>query len=132
MTTQGTGSYQVTGWDEKPYEEHEGQTRLTRASFTNTFTGVIEGEGSAELLMAYPDETSATFAGMQKVTGSVGGNKGSFVLRTTGTWVGGVATAQWTVVPGSGTDELTGLSGSGGYVSTAGGACDLTLDYEIA
>jgi hypothetical protein len=132
MTTHGTGTYQVTAWDEKPYEEHEGQTKLTRTSMTNTFTGVIQGEGSAEMLMAYPSETSASIVGLQKVTGSLGGRKGSFVLQTTGAWVNGVAKAEWFVVPGSGTEELAGLSGKGGYVSTTGGACDVTLDYDFA
>jgi Protein of unknown function (DUF3224) len=132
MTTQGTGTYQITGWDEKPYDEQAGEAKLTRANITNTFTGVIEGEGTAELLMAYPDEASATIVGFQKVTGSIEGRKGSFVLQTAGTWVGGVARAEWRVVPGSGVGELAGLTGAGGYVSTAGGACDVTLDYDLA
>ncbi|HEU5333245.1 MAG TPA: DUF3224 domain-containing protein [Actinocrinis sp.] len=131
MTTANTGSYQVTAWDEHPYSEREGEPKATRASITDTFTGVIEGEGSAEMLMLYTTEMSASFAGHQRVNGSVAGRKGSFVLQVTGIWNAGVAQAEWSVVPGSGTGELAELSGTGGYVSGKDGACDLTLDHNL-
>lgn len=131
MTTENTGSYQVTAWDEHPYSEREGEPKATRASITDTFTGVIEGEGSAEMLMLYTTETAAAFAGHQRVNGAVAGRKGSFVLQVTGTWDAGVAKAEWSVVPGSGTGELADLRGAGGYVSGKDGACDLTLDHNL-
>ncbi|SNY24483.1 DUF3224 domain-containing protein [Paractinoplanes atraurantiacus] len=132
MSTQETGAYQVTGWDEKPYDEIEGGAKLTKASITNTFTGVIEGAGAAEYLMAYPSETYAEFAGVQRIDGAVGGRSGSFLLRTTGVFEGGVAKGEWSVIPGSGTGDLKGLSGTGGYTSGEGGAADVTFAYDLA
>jgi len=131
MADHAKGTYQVTGWDEKPYQEQDGSPKLTRARFTNTFSGDFDGEGAAECLMAYPSDSSASFVGHQVFTGSVGDHKGSLVLQYSGAWVGGVAKAQWSVVPGSGTGELAGIKGTGGYVSGENGACDFTLDYEF-
>ncbi len=131
MTTHGTGVYQVTGWDEKAYDERDGQPKLTRASVTNTFTGVIDGTGTAELLMAYPSAAAASVSGFQTVDGSIDGRNGTFLLQCTGTWQEGVASVDWSVVPGSATGDLVGLTGQGGYVSTTDGACDLTLDYDF-
>ena len=48
-------------------------------------------------------ESSATYVGYERVTGTLGGRSGSFVLQGVGTWEGGVAKTTWTVVPGSGT-----------------------------
>lgn len=131
MTTKATGSYAITGWDEKPYDEDAETPKLTKARFTNAFSGDIEGEGSAETLMVYPTDTSASFVGLQSVTGSLGGRKGSFVLQSHGTWEGGVAKAEWFVVPGSATGALAGLTGKGGYTARPDGNCDVTLDYDF-
>jgi hypothetical protein len=132
MSTKETGTYQVTGWDEKPYEEADGGLKLTKATITNTFTGVIEGTGTAEYLMAYPDETYAEFAGLQRVDGAVGGRSGSFVLRAGGVFENGVAKGEWSVVPGTGTGDLKGLTGAGGYTSGTAGAADVTFTYDFA
>ncbi len=132
MSTQGVGIYRVTGWDEHPYEEQPGQTKLTRTNIKNTFTGAVEGDGAAEMLMAYTTESSAVFVGFQRITGAIDGRKGAFVLRVSGAWEAGVAEAKWSVVPGSGTGELAGLTGTGGYVSGSDGACGVTLDYDFA
>ena len=41
------------------------------------------------------------------------------------------ATAEYEVVPGSGTDELAGLSGTGGFSAGHAEEHDLTLDSEV-
>ena len=131
MPTQGKGTYEVTGWDEEPYEEKPGEPKLTKAHINSTFSGDIEGDGSAEYLMAYPSETFASFVGLHRVSGRVAGRQGSFVLQAAGTFENGVAKASWFVVPGSGTGELSGLQGSGGYVARSGTTCDVTLDFDF-
>ncbi|SNY24323.1 DUF3224 domain-containing protein [Paractinoplanes atraurantiacus] len=131
MSTQASGTYQVTGWEEEPYDARDDVIKLTRARITNSFSGDIEGEGSADCLMAYPSETYASFVGLQRVVGSVGGRSGSFILQTSGVFENGVAKADWFVVPDSGTGDLKGLSGKGGYVSTDQTTCDVKLEYDL-
>ena len=41
----------VNEWDEKPYNEIEGEPKLTRASVTQTYQGDIVGEGTVEYLI---------------------------------------------------------------------------------
>src|SRR5438477_7731508 len=113
MTTHATGTFEVKSWNEKPYEEIGEGAKLTRASVTQSFQGDIEGEGTVEYLMMYPNEKFASFVGMHRLVGRVGGQSGSFVLQLSGTFEGGLAKADWFVVAGSGTGELLGLRGEG-------------------
>jgi hypothetical protein len=63
----------------------------------------------------------------------VGGRRGSFVLQSSGTYADNTARVTWFVVPGSGTDELAGLSGQGGYTSGHEDYPNVpyTLEYEF-
>ena len=86
---------------------------------TTAYTGDLEGEGTYQLLMVY-DGADATYTGYERVAGSLDGRSGSFVLRLDGGFEGGAARTGWTVVEGSGTGDLAGLQGEGGYVARHG------------
>jgi len=131
MSTHATGTFDVKTWDEKPYEEIDGGAKLTRASVTQSFHGDIEGAGAVEYLMMYPDESSARFVGLQRVVGRIGGRSGSFVLQLSGTFEDGTVKATWSVVPGSGTNDLRGLRGEGHFAAPRGQSASVTLDYDI-
>jgi|SRR5215472_1007007 len=123
--------FAIKTWDEKPYSEATGLPRLTRASVTKTFTGDLEGEGSVEYLMAYRGDGSASFVGLERVTGRLGGRSGSFVLQRTGVFEDGQAKETYSVVPGSGTEALQGLRGEGRSAVGHGLEHPFTLDYEL-
>ena len=131
MATQVKATFQITGWDEAPYEDKKGTAKLSQAHVTNTFDGDIKGDGSAEYLMAYPTPEKATFVGLQRVSGTVEGKRGTFVLEAHGTFENGIAKADWSVVPGSGTGELENLAGDGSYESKSDGSADVVLSYKI-
>jgi hypothetical protein len=78
--------FAITAWDEKPYSEGPDLPRLTRATVTKTFTGDLSGEGTVEYLMMYRSDGSATFVGLERVTGQLAGKSGSFVVQRTGTF----------------------------------------------
>jgi hypothetical protein len=61
----------------------------------------------------------------------VGERAGSFVLEVSGTSEGGITTGIWSVAPGSGTGELSGLGGKGGFVYQQGQDSSITLDYDL-
>src|SRR2546430_17529652 len=84
---------------------------LTRASVTKTYTGDIEGEGQVEYLMMYRSDGSATFVGLERVVGRIGGKIGTFVLQRTGIFESGLAQESYSVIPGSATGDLQGLLG---------------------
>jgi hypothetical protein len=115
MRKQARATFTLKSWDEKNYDEIEGTPKLTRVSATKSYKGDIEGEGKLEYLMMYRTDGSASFIGLERVTGSVGGRSGSFVLQHSGTFEGGVAKVTLSVVPGSGIGDLRGMSGEGGF-----------------
>ena len=123
--------FSIKGWDEKPYSESQGEPKLTRAAVTKTFTGDIAGEGHVEYLMMYRTDGTATFVGLERITGRMAGKQGSFVLQRTGTFEDGLAKESYSVVPGSGTAELRSLRGEG--TSSVGHAAEypFALNYEL-
>ena len=115
MSNRAEAMFEIKGWDEKPYQEGEGQAKLTRASVRKAFHGDLEGESTLEYLMAYPGDGTAAYVGIEHVVGRLGGRQGNFVLQHSGADDGHKATGTWLVVPGSGTGELRGLHGQGTF-----------------
>ena len=76
-------------------------------------------------------EGSGAYVAIERVTGTLAGRKGSFALVHSGTMRrGGEFSMIIRVVPDSGTDELTGLSGSMEIV-IEGGNHFYKLDYVL-
>src|SRR5690606_8663998 len=98
----------------------------------HTYKGDIEAEGILQFLIAYTKVGNGRFVGLEKVTGTIGGRSGSFVLPCTGTAEHERLQQRLVIVPDSGTGELRGLRGQ------AEMECDLhmdeypfTLEYEV-
>lgn len=95
----------------------EGGPKIAHAHSTNAYTGEIAGESSANYVIFYPEETVGVFRGYEQIAGRVGDRQGSLVLEHVGSWEGSTVTTSWAVVEGSGTGDLAGISGRGGYVA---------------
>ena len=132
MKQTANARFAIKAWDENPYSEGENLPKLTRASVTKTYTGDIDAEGHVEYLMMYRSDGSATFVGLERITGSIAGRKGSFVLQRTGVFEDGLAKESYSVIPGSATGELSGLQGEGATSVGHGMEHPITLDYELA
>ena len=50
MTMRAIASFDVTGWEQSPYEERAPGPKLSRAKVRKTFRGDLAGESAAELL----------------------------------------------------------------------------------
>lgn len=124
--------FAIKGWDEKPYSEGQDLPKMTKASVTKSFTGDVAGEGHVEYLMMYRADGTATFVGLERITGTVAGKTGSFVLQRTGVFENGAANESYSVVPGSATGELRGLRGEGTSSVGHGSEHPFVLDYEFA
>ena len=124
-----TGAIDVQSYEPTPYDQPAEGPGLVRIHVVETFSGDIEGEGVAEFLQTTRGEDQASFVGVERVTGSVGGRSGTFVLQDQGTLRGATVAGTWHVVPGSGTGELQGLRGEGGFEAELGQRADITLDY---
>jgi len=132
MTTHASGTFGFKNWDEQPYSEPAAGTKLARASVTNVYDGFVQGEGTAQFLLAYTDPTTGIYTGLEQVVGSIDGRTGNFVLRHSGTFTGDGVSATLDVVPDSGTSELRGLRGTGQFAATHGTPqTPYTLDVQF-
>ena len=111
-----------------PYDQ-TANPALLEVRLTETFTGDIEGESPVRALQVLRDDKSASLVSMQRFRGKLGGRQGTFVLQGSEIIENGKIKATWFVVPGSGTGELSGLRGEGGFEGNFGKGSDGTLDY---
>lgn len=127
----GIITFNVKRWDEKTYAELEGGRKLTRVVAAFTYTGDLDGEGEFEYLMAYAADGTGRFAGMERVTGSLNGQAGSFFTQHTGTFDATGVNTHWLVVAGTGTGALEKLQGSADVVLMGHGPYTMMLNYEL-
>jgi len=85
---------------------------LTRVALTKRFRGSLEAEGSGEMLSAVTGAGSSAYVAIERVSGSLHGRHGSFVLQHSGTITREATEYTVRVVPDTGSGELAGLSGS--------------------
>jgi hypothetical protein len=81
--------------------------------------------------MMYRSDGTASFVGLERFAGRLGGKSGSFVLQRTGVFEGGQAKESYAVVPDSATGELRGLTGEGKTSLGHGAEYPFTLSYRL-
>jgi hypothetical protein len=119
----------VHTYEPESYENPTDGPGLLRIHVAETFSGDIEGVGVVEFLQAARADGSASFVGIERITGTVAGRQGTFLLQDAGTVEGSVVEGGWFVVPGSGTGQLAGLRGEGGFRANLGEGARVHLDY---
>ena len=96
-----------------PADEGTDTGGFGRLSIDKTFSGELAGTSKGQMVGAFTAvEGSAGYVALERVTGTLNGRKGSFILQHSGSMAKGVSTMIVTVVPDSGTDELSGLAGT--------------------
>lgn len=113
---------------DEPYDESTSPA-LAEIHITETFTGDIAAESTVRALQVRGDDRSASMVSVQRVSGKLGGRQGTFVLQGSQIVENGRIKATWFVVPRSGTGDLRGLRGEGGFEGEFGKGSDGTLDY---
>ena len=132
-----SGAFSVSKWEESPIRPDADGMRATRVSAEFLFTGEIEGVAHVEYLMFYTvfDEknmmdSQASYVGQIMIVGSVKGKTGSFALANSGSFEGGLARSKMEIITGSGTGELSSISGLGNYLAdTNGSRWELELEF---
>ena len=119
----------VDKYEPAAYEQPIEGPALLRIHVEERFSGDIDGDGVAEFLQISRADGSASFVGVERVTGRVAGRSGTFVLQDVGVVEGNVVSGEWFVVPGSGTGELTGLRGTGGFRANLGEGAQVHLNH---
>jgi hypothetical protein len=115
----------------KAYDMSEEGPRLTKVRIEESFSGDIEGDCVVESIQATRADGSASIVGIQRVTGRIGTRRGAFLLQVTGMVEDKVVSCDWFVISGSGTNELTGLRGEGGFRGKLGEGSQAYLNYWL-
>ena len=116
-----TGTFQITNWQETPYTESDNGAKQSLAIISQQYSGDIEGTSELRYLMSYQPDGTAQFVGFETFTGTINGQAGSLVLQHQGQFIAGVASSTFSIVEGSGTDEMATFKGAGSFTTAEHG-----------
>jgi hypothetical protein len=113
-------------------DEHPEAAALGRMSIDKQFFGDLAGTSKGEMLTSGSSvKTSAGYVAIERVVGTLNGRRGTFVLQHSGTMMRGDGKLTITVVPDSGTGELTGLAGTM-TIEISGGKHSYVFEYSLS
>lgn len=131
MATHATGSFEVKMAPQKPDNPIEEAANIGRMSLDKQFHGDLEATSKGEMLAISPDtKGSGVYVALERVTGTLKGRTGSFVLHHTGIMNRGVPQLTISVAPDSGTGQLTGITGTMN-INIAGGKHSYDFEYTL-
>lgn len=128
MLHHATGPFEVKL---APLDSRNGDTTIARMSIDKQFHGALEATSVGEMLSTGNPQESAGYVAIERVTGVLGGRKGGFALMHNATMTQGSPYMNIIVVPGSGSGELSGISGNMHIAIAADGAHSYTLEYTL-
>jgi len=107
VSTKITGAFDVkmTPQDDKL---NDGVIRML---IDKQYHGDLEATSKGQMLASGSAQTSGVYVAIETVTGTLKGQTGSFALHHTGIMTQGKPSLTISVVPGSGTGQLTGIAG---------------------
>ena len=129
MPKRATGTFEVVV---KPVTDTETTVASGRMSIEKKFEGDLRGSARGEMwTVGTPVQGSAGYVAIDRVTGTLEGREGTFVLLHQATMrKGGEFNMSLVVVPDSGTDGLEGIAGKLTIV-IEGGKHSYELEYTL-
>jgi hypothetical protein len=131
MKTHASGTFEV---QVKPQAQDDkaADATLGRLSLDKQLHGDLEGTGKGQMLTAVTTvEGSAGYVAIERISGTLHGRKGSFILQHSGFMTRGEPQLTITVVPDSGTDELKGIAGNM-TIKITDGKHSYDFEYSLA
>jgi hypothetical protein len=111
VTTHATGTFDVK-LTPQPSEDKTDDATLGRMTIEKQIHGDLEAASKGQMLTAgTPAKGSAGYVAIERVSGTLHGRTGTFILQHSGTMTRGALQLGITVVPDSGTGQLTDLTG---------------------
>jgi Protein of unknown function (DUF3224) len=126
VSQKAESSFTIDKTEETPIEWAGGS--VNRARWYKTFTGDLTGTSEIEITMGKLDTGAMVYVGVERFDVELQGRKGTFVVMHSSTMLGSDYEMNLQVVPGSGTSELAGITGTAQITPSH----DLLLEYEIA
>lgn len=125
------GPFEVT-MTPQPADSRKAAAFLGRFNIDKQFHGVLEATSIGQMLAARGERPeSAGYVALERVTGTLDGRSGSFILQHSGHSNPAAQSLTVTVVADSGTEQLAGLSGSMTIAIEPGGQHFYEFDYLL-
>ena len=130
MTTHARGTFDVKIMPLK--SEDSPDQAFKRMSIDKQFHGDIEGTSKGEMLTAGSNvKDSGVYVAIERVSGTLNGKHGTFLLHHTGIMERGKPHLSINVVPDSGTAELEGLTGTMNIIISPDGKHSYDFEYSL-
>jgi hypothetical protein len=115
----------------QPRDEAVGDATIGRLALDKQFHGELEASSKGEMLASRsPVDGSAGYVAIERVVGVLHGKRGAFTLQHSGVMTRGARSLVITVIPDSGTDDLTGIVGTMEII-IEGGKHSYVLAYQL-
>jgi hypothetical protein len=115
-----------------PQDDKSDDPLLGRMTIDKQYHGDLDATGKGQMLTAgSAAKGSGAYVAIEKVSGALQGRRGTFVLQHTGTMTQGAPQLIITVVPDSGTGQLTGISGKMAIKIAEGGKHSYDFEYTL-
>jgi uncharacterized protein DUF3224 len=130
MTTRATGPFDVKITPQAP--DLPDAPMLGRMAIDKQYHGDLEAAAIGQMLTAGTDtKASGAYVAVERVSGTLKGRSGTFLLYHRGVMTRGTPDLMISVVPDSGTGELTGLTGAMTIVIAPGGTHSYEFEYAL-
>jgi hypothetical protein len=130
VTPRASGTFEVK-LNAQPADDYADGVALGRMTIDKQFQGDLQATSKGQMLTGMSSvKGSAGYVAIERVSGVLGGRRGTFVLQHSGTMAGGAQSLTVTVVPDSGTEQLVGLAGTM-VINVAGGKHTYTFEYTL-
>jgi hypothetical protein len=113
-----------------PTQDKTPDPALGRLLVEKKYHGDVDASSVGEMLTSGNGSKSGGYVLIERVTGTLNGKRGSFSLQHSGIMDNGVPNLNIIVVPGSGTDQLDGISGKFS-LDIKGGKHFYDLEYTL-
>ena len=131
MTARASGTFEVK-LTPQPADDYADGAALGRLTIDKQFHGELQATSRGQMLSAMSGvKGSAGYVAIERVSGTLKGRNGTFVLQHSGTMTRGAQQLTITVVPDSGTGQLAGLTGKM-TITIAEGKHSYDFEYTLA
>ena len=129
MSHHATGPFDVKV---TPQDDKSDDPFLGRMLLDKQYHGDLEAAGKGQMLTAGSSvRGSGAYVAIEKVTGTLEGRTGTFVLQHTGTMTQNTPELNIAVVPDSGTGQLAGIAGKMTIIIATGGKHSYDFEYTL-
>lgn len=131
-----SGTFKVVDFTPAPVPSPSIETAMSVgvATMEKQYDGEITGRSATLFTSAFDDPTATgTYVAMESFEGTLHGRAGTFNFAHSATMSGGTRQGDFyvVIVPGSGTDKLTGITGTGGIAIDPDGTHRIWFDYDL-